>query len=219
MQGGQILNAGQSLVEAALLLPSPAGARRVPVGDRPIYIGSAEHCQIRAPIADDQIPLEAVVWQRDGELLLRSLKHRVEIAGREWSWAILEHGDQFRCGGLVITVALSRGDEVSMPPGVEQERRRVYRLRVDTPGRILGEVAGLASGTEVRVVNIGDGGGLIHLRYRPLVGQPLQLAFRPPPDNAEVVVSLAVIATSETGDPAFPFAAHCRQARGDQVGG
>lgn len=184
----------------------------MPVRDVPVYIGSSGHCQIRVPLVDDQDSIEIVVWQRDGELLLRSLRRKVQIGGREWTWAVLEHGDQIRCNGLHIVVELPGRSEGPVGSEVERDRRTAHRLKIDAPGLILGAAPASAGGAEVRVKDIGDGGGQIDMRYRPSVGERLQLRFRPPPDNEEVFVSLVVIATSETGDASFPFAAHCQLA-------
>jgi len=68
----------------------------------PISIGSGSECNVRLPASDDVAPRHALVWAKDGKIMLRHVggRRRATVAaGRPVDWVILDEGDEFSLGG------------------------------------------------------------------------------------------------------------------------
>lgn len=121
--GGRMEN-DSGLVDASLVLLAPAGIRRVPVGRRPLCIGSRHECDLVVAQSDAGRYREIVIWQQQGRAFRRSTPGRVEVNGHAWSWAELDDGDQIRLGDLTLALEI-RGsrEEQARSPRLLNDRR------------------------------------------------------------------------------------------------
>jgi VWFA-related protein len=72
-----------------------------PFASRPIRIGTAPECEVRVPWTNDVAPQHALVWMRNGNIMLRHIGgqgKRTLVAGRPVEWVILESGDELTLG-------------------------------------------------------------------------------------------------------------------------
>lgn len=81
---------------------SANGAMRTfDVSGVPLTIGSGPRCEVRVDPAPDVAPEHAVVWARDGKLMLRHVggaRRKTTVDARPVDWVILEDGDVFAVG-------------------------------------------------------------------------------------------------------------------------
>lgn len=78
---------------------------------RPIRIGSASDCEVRLPVSAAVAPQHALVWMRDGKIMLRHTatgRRTTLVAGRPVDWVILESGDEFAAGPHRFTASVLR---------------------------------------------------------------------------------------------------------------
>jgi VWFA-related protein len=67
----------------------------------PIKIGTGTDCDLRLPAAPEIAGRHAVVWMRDGKIMLRHTgggRRPTLVSGRPVDWVILEDGDEFSIG-------------------------------------------------------------------------------------------------------------------------
>lgn len=205
------------LVDAALMLPSPAGIRRVPIGRRPLRIGSRRECDLVVAQPDAEHDREVAIWQHQGQITLRSRPGKVDVNGHAWSWAVLDDGDRIRLGDLMLTLEISPSkDKQAEPPRVLNERRTSFRLPVQAPGRLLDHPSHPdhpshldAHAVEVLVTDIGDGGAKVLTSLRVTPGERITVKVAVPPDGAAARLELVVRSVQSADDGRYPFAAHC----------
>jgi hypothetical protein len=78
-----------------------AGGQAFEFGTVPLRIGWAPDCDVRVPRSDDVAPQHALIWAREGKLMLRHIggqRHRTTVGGRSVDWLILDEGDEFAVG-------------------------------------------------------------------------------------------------------------------------
>lgn len=97
------------LVRAALVLESPAGARKVPVGTMPMRIGSDGGCDLVLR-QDGVMPEHAMAWVREDVVVLHVIEQHASclVNGQTMTWAVLEDGDEVRFGDARLTVSVSQ---------------------------------------------------------------------------------------------------------------
>jgi hypothetical protein len=91
----------EALVEAYLVLEAAAGRRRVPITTAPLRIGSGPACDLALPADLGLAPEHALVWQRDGALLMHVIDPRAGaslVNDVPMTWASLEDGDAIHLG-------------------------------------------------------------------------------------------------------------------------
>jgi hypothetical protein len=90
-----------------LLLTAAAGTRRVPVGDRPLRIGSAPECDLVLPERAGVSPEHVMIWRHGDAVILHVTDPQAEcqVNGDTVTWARLDDGDEVRVGTVVLRIA------------------------------------------------------------------------------------------------------------------
>jgi VWFA-related protein len=81
-------------------------------GREPLVLGSSLHAGVRIAAAADVAPVHALVWVKDGKIMLRHAgggARRTSVDGRPIDWVILEDGDVFAIGTHRYRVEQERG--------------------------------------------------------------------------------------------------------------
>ena len=89
-----------------LVMDSPAGRRRVAVEEKPISVGSHDHCELVLAAADGVAPEHALIWRNSHSVLLHTTDPgaRCIVNGRPVTWVSLEDGDTVEIGAVVLRV-------------------------------------------------------------------------------------------------------------------
>ena len=67
----------------------------------PLRIGSGPECEVRLPSSADVAPQHALVWMKDGKIMLRhvgGVRRGTLSNGQPVEWVILDGGDEFAVG-------------------------------------------------------------------------------------------------------------------------
>lgn len=126
-----------------VLLQAPGGVtRRVPVGDRPLVIGSAD-CDLEVPVAQGEQGEYAIIYRFGDAVLLRATNSRVPCLINDVSsmFAELEDDDRVTIAGLSVIIRIE-GQEGHVPAA--PEHREQTEARVPRPSdAITSEHSGL----------------------------------------------------------------------------
>ena len=92
---------------AYLLLESAMGTRRLPMGDKPVSIGSSPSCDVVLPEREDVALEHALVWQHGSRVILHAgLSAICYVNGAAVTWGLLDDGDELRNGGYTLRVSV-----------------------------------------------------------------------------------------------------------------
>ncbi len=116
----------------SLVLQSAAGMRTIPIGVRPLRIGSASTCDLVLPAQEDIAPEHVFVWQREDDVILHVVGAGAQctVNGVSVTWARLDDGDAVEIGSskLRVAAAPSRAATVPIvPANVPARRARTMR--------------------------------------------------------------------------------------------
>jgi hypothetical protein len=91
---------------STIVLDSAVGARRVRVSQAPLRVGSDRDCDLVLPAGVDVAAEHAVIWERQGTLLLHVVAGGGEclVNGRPATWASLDDGDVIRIGETELRI-------------------------------------------------------------------------------------------------------------------
>jgi len=88
-----------------IVLETPVGARRVPVGERPLRIGSASDADIAIDESESGGNEQVLLWVNGQDLVLHATAGAsCMVNGTPSTWARLEPGDAIAIGGTVLKV-------------------------------------------------------------------------------------------------------------------
>lgn len=113
----QVARAAQPLAEsepavappalAYLLLESAMGTRRLPMGDKPVSIGSSPSCDVVLPEREDVALEHALVWQHGSRVILHAgLSAVCYVNGSPVTWGLLDDGDELKIAGYTLRVSI-----------------------------------------------------------------------------------------------------------------
>ncbi len=92
---------------AYLLLESAMGTRRLPMGDKPVSIGSSPSCDVVLPEREDVALEHALVWQHGSRVILHAgLSAVCFVNGAPVTWGLLDDGDELQIGGYTLRVSM-----------------------------------------------------------------------------------------------------------------
>lgn len=92
---------------AYLLLESAMGTRRLPMGDKPVSIGSSPSCDVVLPEREDVALEHALVWQHGSRVILHAgLSAICYVNGSPVTWGLLDDGDELKIGGYTLRVSV-----------------------------------------------------------------------------------------------------------------
>ena len=87
--------------------------------EKPVTIGSGEHCDFRLQAGPGVFAEHARLWWRDSRLMLHNLApgHATVVSGRDIMWTCLEDGDEAAIGPYLLRIALQR-EEYQQEDGI-----------------------------------------------------------------------------------------------------
>jgi hypothetical protein len=92
---------------AYLLLESAMGTRRLPMGDKPVSIGSSPNCDVVLPEREDVALEHALVWQHGSRVILHAgLSAVCYVNDNPVTWGLLDDGDELKIGGYTLKVSV-----------------------------------------------------------------------------------------------------------------
>lgn len=94
------------VAQSTLVLESAAGARRIPIGERPLSIGSSSTCDLVLPEHDDVAPEHALIWQLGEDVVLHvvAIGAACSVNGEPSTWARLEDRDTIEIGASRLQI-------------------------------------------------------------------------------------------------------------------
>jgi hypothetical protein len=98
---GAPIERAEDRTAAVSALTGEAAGRTVEFGALPITLGSDEHADVRIPRSREVAPRHAMLWVREGRIMLRHTGgvRQTLVSGRPVDWLILEDGDEFSIAG------------------------------------------------------------------------------------------------------------------------
>ena len=198
----------RDLLDVELVLDSPAGPRRISVGHIPVVVGKGEHSHLRIPAASGDVP-ELAVWQQNHQVMLRAVPGPVAINGRQWTWAILDDGDEISIGGLLINVVIATQPDRSAIQA-QDERRTFVRLPVDAQGWLVDHPGATDQrASVVQVADLSDGGAQVLTSVELQPDEQITVEVELPPDGRHSRIRLRVHSVQPVHSSTFHFSAHC----------
>ena len=93
-------------MQSTLVLQSAAGARRIPIGERPLSVGSSGTCDLVLPEHDDVAPEHALIWQLGEDVVLHvvAIGAACSVNGEPSTWARLDDGDTIEIGASRLKI-------------------------------------------------------------------------------------------------------------------
>lgn len=93
-------------MQSTLVLQSAAGAHRIPIGERPLSVGSSGTCDLVLPEHDDVAPEHALIWQLGEDVVLHvvAIGAACSVNGEPSTWARLDDGDTIEIGASRLKI-------------------------------------------------------------------------------------------------------------------